>query len=42
MRWQDNYTSVADIVTGVADYIHLCGGEGANSLTIVWVAKDHS
>jgi hypothetical protein len=42
MRWQDNNTSVADIVTGVADNIHFCSRQGANGVTIVWVAKDHS
>jgi hypothetical protein len=42
MRRQDNNTSVADIVTSVADYIHLCSWQGANGVTIVWVAKNHS
>jgi hypothetical protein len=42
MRRQDNSTSVANIVTGVADYIHLCSRQGANGVTIVWIAKDHS
>lgn len=42
MRWQDNNTPIADIVTIVADYLNPIVRDRPNGITIVWVAKDHN
>lgn len=42
MRRQDKNTSGADIITIMADHIHVCSRDGPNSLAIVWVTEDNN